>query len=542
MGRVAALGAAALALATGACGASLANEPNNGGWPGQSAQQQQSPQGQGNGAAPWGAPRVDWEHPSPPVAAALGASERALTGAGFQALPALRAGFWLNEGASSSYRLHVEPGRCYAVVAVGDQGVRDVDLFLVAPDGSSVVEDRETDVHPSLSMCAPYPGDLVVRIQMYSGQGPVHLRAYASGGPPSTQVPLAALVREAYTSAGGGGGAPGAMAAGSAPGTAQGAVPGVPGANEGALEPEARARLEAVRGRLQSMGYSDVGAPVAYALESGRSRDVPTRFEPGVCYAFATLGSAGVRDSDVFVLDGARRELVSDVRTDADAVVSDVCPTSGGAGAVRVRLYAGTGTVWLASFARRGGGNVGASGRGGPARNAAGPLVAAASDPGGGTTLPPVPVAPVGGPAVPGYPSATPDGNVPAPVVQAQAAQGGGNIDASWGVLSQTMSALGLRPVGSPLTNQLGAGQSTANPVRLAAGRCYAFVTASGDGSEGASLALYDAQGSPVGEATAQNGAAVLRACPRREGVHSLRVRMGASGGRYRLGLYEQPR
>lgn len=83
----------------------------------------------------------------------------------------------LQEMASRDFELSLEGGKCYAVLAVGDNGVRNLDLQLLK--GTRVLdEDVEPNARPIVRVCATDSGNFTVKVRATSGQGRFLYQAY----------------------------------------------------------------------------------------------------------------------------------------------------------------------------------------------------------------------------------------------------------------------------------------------------------------------------------------------------------------------------
>lgn len=68
------------------------------------------------------------------------------------------------------YDVTFEAGRCYVLLAVGDAGVRDVDLMLL--DGDAIVaQDLALDATPAVARCAEADETLLARVVVVRGAG-----------------------------------------------------------------------------------------------------------------------------------------------------------------------------------------------------------------------------------------------------------------------------------------------------------------------------------------------------------------------------------
>jgi hypothetical protein len=76
------------------------------------------------------------------------------------------------------------PGRCYRIIGVGGQGVRDLDLRLRDQSGNVVDQDVATDNFPVLGLqrplCLNWTGTFQIEVIMYSGGGEFGVQAFAT--------------------------------------------------------------------------------------------------------------------------------------------------------------------------------------------------------------------------------------------------------------------------------------------------------------------------------------------------------------------------
>jgi hypothetical protein len=367
-----------------------------------------------------------------------------------------------------SFQIPTQPGSCYTVFAVGDVGANDVDLAVISPSGQNMGEDRGTDPHPNVSFCAFEYGVHLARVNMYSGSGNVYFAVYQ--GPAGTT----GNVEAAFTGRAGAG-------------TAVAAAPGQP-------DPSTAARIASFQQRMAAQGYQAVGAPRGVMMASGQTDNWPTQLSGGWCYAFATFGGPGVRDSDVFLFDAAgARQIAGDAGPSPDAVIRDICTTATASYQLRPRLYSGQGPVWFVAMAR--------------------PNAAA------GTATASVTQTPLA--------IATHAGGV-----------GSGGVEGSFRRLERALVSLGYQAVDAPVNGTLSTGTEATQSVTLEQGKCYA-IAAVGDATvQDLDLFLLDAAGNELDRDYAQDARPVVRVCPRTTGQYSVRMRMVSGQGGYRVGLF----
>jgi hypothetical protein len=77
----------------------------------------------------------------------------------------------LATGGTRNFEIQLEGGRCYAVIAVGDAGVRDLDIVLHDPNGREVDRDLAQDARPTVRVCAARSGNYYMQVRMTTGAG-----------------------------------------------------------------------------------------------------------------------------------------------------------------------------------------------------------------------------------------------------------------------------------------------------------------------------------------------------------------------------------
>jgi hypothetical protein len=207
----------------------------------------------------------------------------------------------LGEGARETRELRLDRGKCWAVVAVGDEGVADVDLVLRSTEGRELARDFDRTAHAVVKTCADHT-DYVAEVRMYAGRG-----AYA-------------LVRFRLDETS----APPAHADGSA-------------------------RLGwAELGRRLSR-HAMEPAPVGWGMAiPGQPLSMPIELEGGRCHAVAAIATNDARsgDLDLLLLDENDRLVAWDLGRDASPVVWH-CPAVGGTFRAVSRIYGAWGRYLL---------------------------------------------------------------------------------------------------------------------------------------------------------------------------------------------------
>ncbi|MBN8614307.1 MAG: hypothetical protein J0L92_27150 [Deltaproteobacteria bacterium] len=84
----------------------------------------------------------------------------------------------LGQGAQQDFPVELEDDKCYALLAVGDGGVRGMTLSLVDPGGQVVDLDDTGGSRPTVRACTSRAGRYSLRISMANGQGNYMLGAY----------------------------------------------------------------------------------------------------------------------------------------------------------------------------------------------------------------------------------------------------------------------------------------------------------------------------------------------------------------------------
>ncbi|MDH5492998.1 MAG: hypothetical protein OEY14_13670, partial [Myxococcales bacterium] len=234
---------------------------------------------------------------APPVARATSTEPRALLdeadghlrARGFQMVGSAVRNPSLSAGQQVAYLLDAQPNACFVAIALGAAGT-DLDMVLVDPMGSNIAHHVSPDPTPWVQVCPNQPGRHVIRVQMRRGVGEHYYALYR--GPSRADSQLGALL---------GGGVTQAQ-------TAQ-------------LDPGTAARLEALDRSLAADRFGRAQEPMSAVLGEGEERRFPLSLEGGRCYAFATLGGPGARDTDLHILDAGETRLGGDSSVDVDATV-----------------------------------------------------------------------------------------------------------------------------------------------------------------------------------------------------------------------------
>lgn len=207
----------------------------------------------------------------------------------------------LPSGGHQDFPIDLEADKCYALIAVGDGGVRTLSLALLDPTGREVDRDDADGSRPAVRACVTRGGRYAVRVAMANGQGNFMLGTYRWTRPTAGPFNLRglALVRLSEMTT--------------------------------LLETEAfqfDTDYEPQQGRLRTEGST---ATHRFDLQGGR------------CYAILVVGGEGVRDIDAS-LSNASREIESDTTTRGGFVSLRHCTRNAQALTLTVRATQGAGT------------------------------------------------------------------------------------------------------------------------------------------------------------------------------------------------------
>lgn len=90
----------------------------------------------------------------------------------------------LDTGATQDYQAVLQGTRCFKIIGVGGDGVRDLDLFLFDPDSVQVLQDTATDSYPVLGLthpiCPDTSGAYRVQVKMFEGSGDFAVQVFQS--------------------------------------------------------------------------------------------------------------------------------------------------------------------------------------------------------------------------------------------------------------------------------------------------------------------------------------------------------------------------
>jgi hypothetical protein len=222
-----------------------------------------------------------------------------------------------------AYGIDAQPQACYTAVALAQQGA-DLNMVVLDPSGRTIAYNVSPDAHPWATVCPGVVGRVIVRLQMAAGGGEYYYAVYQGGT--ATRPDLNALFE------GGGGGGGGTAVAQTVP-----------------LDGTTGQRVTALDGTLGQEGFSRLGDPHGQQYREREDQYFALNLAQGTCYAFATFGGQGARDTDVFLVDGQGNEIERDVSPNVDAVVR-FCPPQAGAYRLRTRMYSGAGPLFTVGY------------------------------------------------------------------------------------------------------------------------------------------------------------------------------------------------
>ncbi|HEX4336241.1 MAG TPA: hypothetical protein VH062_10030 [Polyangiaceae bacterium] len=105
------------------------------------------------------------------------------TTGGMRAITKVKLGTQSSQDPVDRYAFQVPgPDKCYRIYAVGDSAVKDLDLLLRGPSGTSMVADITHDSWPVLPprepVCISEPGLYMLEVSVYKGAGKYALQVW----------------------------------------------------------------------------------------------------------------------------------------------------------------------------------------------------------------------------------------------------------------------------------------------------------------------------------------------------------------------------
>ncbi|MBI5487770.1 MAG: hypothetical protein HY905_10595 [Deltaproteobacteria bacterium] len=215
----------------------------------------------------------------------------------------------LGEGQEKRIGLHLEAGKCYVFIGVGDGELADLDMALES-EGTRLGEDTQPDNYPVVRACSPIAVRVEIVLTATRGTG-----SYVLG---QFDVPPAGDAVEAAQAA----------------------------PTSDALA----ARLDALAAEKAPGAAIDGELFRARMLEDEVSA-VSRRMRGGTCYLFVAVAGDGAQDLDMAITVGPQN-AGQDNGTGVEAVVGEFCPAQDATATVRLTMTRGSGDVRFAAYAR----------------------------------------------------------------------------------------------------------------------------------------------------------------------------------------------
>jgi hypothetical protein len=212
----------------------------------------------------------------------------------------------LATAAVRDFPIELEGGKCYALLAVGDNGVRDLDLLLLDAAGATIDRDVEQNPRPIVRVCPTRSGSFRMQVKMFAGEGNFVYGAYR--WPRGTRGPF---------------GLAGLMYVRLAEVTQLLSVEG--------FQPDADFTPERGTFRRESEEHTH---PIA--LQAGR------------CYSVLVVGGDGVNDIDASLLQGTTTVATDATRNAFPSV--RYCPQQAGSFTLKVKAASGSGGYFYQLF------------------------------------------------------------------------------------------------------------------------------------------------------------------------------------------------
>lgn len=355
-----------------------------------------------------------------------------------------------------AYAIEAQPNACYAIATLGRAG-SDIDMVVLDAQGRTIGSDVQPDAHPWVSVCPGAQGRVIARVQMTQGTGDYYYAVYA--GPMGRQADLAGFF-----------------------GAQQEQV------QQAQVDAQTGQRITAMDQRLGSERFQRIGEPSGMVLGPQTDRNFALNLQQGFCYAFATFGGPGARDTDVFLVDGNGNEITRDVETNVDAMVR-YCPPQTGAYTLRVRMYAGQGPLFTTGYVQSQSGQ------------------AAQQTP-----------------------------------VISQTSTAGAGLEDNFRLLDADMRARGYEPYGDPTRGEMEQEATRDFDIQLEGGRCYAILAVGDNGVRDLDVLLMNPAGQELDRDIEADPRPIVRVCPTDSGQFRMRVRMFRGSGHFVYAPYRWPR
>ena len=363
-------------------------------------------------------------------------------------------------GGLVAYAVEAQPGKCYVAVALGADGT-DLNLILLDPMGRPAGHDVQPNTNPHVRICPSVAGRHTARLQMASGSGEYYYALYE--GAPNAQPELAAVL------------------GGQAASTVQTA----------SIDSNTQGRLSSLDQRLGGQNFRRVGEPMGVQLSRGEDHQRQLNLQQGYCYAFASLGGQGARDTDLYILNGAGETMQQDRSTDVDALVQ-FCPPASGTYQLRANMYSGNGPLFIAGWVQR------------QQAQLAG--------------VEPAPTAPV--------------------IAESGSA---GGLDERYSLLDADIQARGYEAYGDRQRGELQQGQTQSFDLELEGDKCYAIIAVGDNGVRDLDLSLQRGNRT-IDQNDGDDARPIVRVCADRSGTYAMQVKMTEGEGAFFYHAYRWPR
>jgi hypothetical protein len=222
--------------------------------------------------------------------------------------------FRLTEGATQDYPIAMRRGQRYTIAGVCDNDCPDLDIKLIDPNGSQVVEDSATDSVPVVTHAPTIDGTYTVRVVMYD----------CNVAPCSAGLTIMGTGGASFSG--------GSAAMSKTPAT----IVNRPAAAAGQYDAQVNSQLDTFE-RGQAAAVRLFRSPI-FRLNEGADRDFVVSLIAGVNYTIAGVCDNDCPDLDIKLIDQDGNTLANDALTDSLPIVT-FRPTRGGPYKVRVVMY-----------------------------------------------------------------------------------------------------------------------------------------------------------------------------------------------------------
>lgn len=204
-----------------------------------------------------------------------------------------------------THSLTLTADKCHVFGAVGGPDVSDLDLYLYDREGNEVAADESQNASPVVQVCPQQNDSFRLDVAMRGGSGPYRVL--------------------------------------------HGVSPAVGAEAMRGLDTVARTRLRTVVDRIHLAQLEPLGPPQTAELRARGVRRFQNHLAGGQCLLFVAVGSQGVVDVDLYVLDPAEQVVGRDDQPDAMPSVQ-FCAAQDGVYSTDVRLIEGSGSFTLLQY------------------------------------------------------------------------------------------------------------------------------------------------------------------------------------------------